>query len=184
MIRKSMELGFIILNPERDVSHLRHTWASVRRHYYGSEMVHILPKEADARDMKEHKELCPSTHRGGETEISMINKGFQKSKSEWCVIVKAGSQLRGDMNFRFATHMTDEKDIFFPIAVGTATDFIDASMNCLTINREFFKEIGDFAENTMWKSSEPDFNMFKMLWAGDALAKGGTFKAILGCYPR
>ena len=183
MIRKSIKLGFIILNPERDVSHLRYTWTSIRKHYGESEMIHILPKDADAIDMKEHKELCPSTHRGGETEISMINKGFKKSKSEWCVIVKAGSVVRESMQCKLATHMEDEKDIFFPVAVGTKTNFLDASMNCLTINREFFKEIGDFAENTMWKASEPDLNMFKMLWASDALSKGCRFKAVLGCYP-
>ena len=179
-----MELGFIILNPERDVSHLRNTWASVRRHYWGAEMIHILPKDADARDMKEHKELCPSTHRGGENEISMINMGFKKSKSEWCVIVRAGSMLRGGMEYKYATHKKDHKDIFFPIAVGTPDNFLDASMNGIAINREFFKEIGNFPDNVMWKASEPGLNIFKILWVDDALKKGCRFKAILGCYPR
>ncbi len=179
-----MELGFIIVNPEKDVSHLRTTWASVRRHYYGSDMVHILPKDADATDMKESKEFCKSTHRGGENEISMINMGFKKLKSEWCAIIRAGSIIRGGMEYKYATHMKSNKDIFFPIAVGTTSNFLDASMNGLTINREFFKKIGDFADNVMWKASEPDLNIFKILWADDARKAGATFKAVLGCYPR
>lgn len=172
------------MNPERDISHLRYTRASIRRYYYGSEMVHILPKEADAIDMKESKEFVKSTHRGGENEISMINKGFKKIKSEWGVIVKAGSMLRGSMDRKYANWLQDNKDIFFPIAVGTSFNFLEAPLNGVAINREFFKEVGDFADNTMWKANDLDNNIFKMLWIDDARKLGCRFKAILGCYPR
>lgn len=178
-----MELGFIIVNPERDVSHLRTTNASIGRHYNGSEIVHLLPKEADAQDMKESKQFVQNTWRGGENEISMINTGFKKLKSEWGVIVRAGTILRHGMGIKYANFLKDKKDIFFPVAVDSPYNFLDASLNGVTINTEFFKEVGPFPENTMWKASEPDLPFFKLLWAGDALEKGCTFKAILGCYP-
>lgn len=179
-----MNLGFIIVNPDKKISDLRHTWASIRRHNWGAEMIHILPKGADAKDMKESKELCKSTHRGGENDISMINMGFKKSKSEWCVVVKAGTAIRGGMQYKYGSQLKSEKDIFFPITVGTPTNFLDASMSGIAINREFFKEVGDFPDNEMWKASDPGFNLFKMLWVGDAMKLGCKFKAVLGCYPK
>lgn len=178
-----MKLGFIIVNPEKDVSHLRTTMSSIKRYYNNSEVVHILPKNADTQDIEESKIFCRSTYRGGDNEVKMINTGFRKFKGEWGTIIRAGSILREGMQYKYGTHLKDYKDIFYPITAGATTNFLDSSMNGLTINQNFFKKVGDFPENVMWKANNPEFNIFKVLWASDAQRLGCRFKAVLGCYP-
>jgi len=180
---KTINLGFIVINPEKNISHLHTTLVSVRSYYRNSEVVHILPQDADKQDIKESKAKFESTFKGGENEISMINTGFKKLKSDWGVIIRAGSMIRPNLHKKYGTHHKNYKDIFYPISISTNLSFLDTSLNGVAINKKFFKEVGNFPENKMWKSSDPDFNMFKILWTNDALNLGCKFKAVLGCQP-
>lgn len=178
-----MELGFIIVNSDKDVSHLHTTIAYINRYYFNSNIVHILPESADSLDLKESKKICNETYVGGNNEPSMINLGFSKLKSEWGVIIYAGSIVRSGMNYKYGAHLKNYKDIFYPITIRNFTNFIDAPINGTAINKKFFNEVGNFPENTMWKKNNPRFNLCKMLWAEDARQLGSKFKAVLGCFP-
>lgn len=173
-----MDVGIVILCPDRNIGGLRNTAGSVRCHTYDREFICVVPEDATASDMKEFKAVCP-THKGENTMTSLINVGMKKIKSEWAFMIFAGSRLQPTIEHRFSTLCTSEKDVIFPV-IDRKWQFMEASFNGVLMNKKFFAEVGDFPSVTMQKAGLNDFEFAKMLWALDAIEKGCTFKAIVG----
>ena len=177
-----MNIGYILINSEQNLSGLKPTISALTRYHLGdAEIVHVLPKDAD---LKKYKEICHNSYKGQNTVTSLINVGFKKLKSEWGMVLIVGSIVKARIYKKYELFNKSDKDIFYPL-VDHRYGFVDASINGLTINRAFFNEIGNFPENEMWKSEEAweanSFELCKLLWSMDAEEKGCIFKAILGC---
>lgn len=173
-----MDLGFIILCPDRNIAGLRNTLGSIRHHCYDRESIAVVGNDATAGDIKEFKEYC-TTYKAKDTITSLINTGMLKLRHEWGFIVFGGSRFQPYVERKVATFIKTEKDVLFPV-VDRRCDFVSGSFNGVLINRKFFEEIGEFPEATMVKDGMNDFEMAKMFWACDAIEKGVVFKGIVG----
>ena len=74
-----MDLGFIILCPDRNIGGLRSTLVSVKNNSYDREAIAVVGSNATATEIKEMKELCP-VHKSKETITSLINNKKKKIK--------------------------------------------------------------------------------------------------------
>ena len=181
----NLDIGYIIVNPDNNLSGLRISMSSIGKHHFGiPEIIQILPKGTNAADVKKHKEVCVDTFKGGDTITSLINTGFKKLKAEWGMVIFAGSVLKTNTAFRYEKFVTSDKDVFYPV-IGNKYNFVDGSTNGLAVNRKFFNEIGDFPENHMWKLDEDaninSFEICKFMWAEAAIERGCKFKGMIGC---
>jgi len=173
-----MDLGFIILCPDRNIGGLRNTLFSVNNNSYNREALAVVGSNATAAEIKEMKELCP-IHKGKETITSLINVGMKKLKHEWAFLVFAGSRLQPYVEKKLHFAQT-EKDILFPV-VDRRCDFVSGSFDGVLINTKFFQEIGDFPDITMLKEDGMnEFEMAKLFWCLAATNKQAVFKAIVG----
>jgi len=184
-----MDLGYIIINPEKNLTKLKVSVLSIRNsHTVGEpEIIHILPKDVSMADMKKFKESWPPTHKGGDTITSLINAGFDKIKSTWGMVVFAGANFKGRIQLKYSMFVDSEKDVLYPLVAGKY-NFVDATTNGLTMRKKFFQEIGNFPENYMWKLVEENeevitnsFDVCKLLWSFNAINKEAKFKAVIGC---
>lgn len=168
---KALKCGFVILCPEHTVGLLKSTVNSIKMRYEGLPVICATDNTANAADMKEMKEICP-TYKGKETFSSLINVGMKYAPAEWNFIICAGATVRWKMDEKFSFFVESEKDILFPIAENK-TNFVDATLNGLFINKKFWKEVGPMAD-------VGTFEVVKMMWALEAIEKGVKFKAIAG----
>lgn len=168
---KSLKCGFVILCPEHTIGLLKTTANSIKVRYPELPLIFATDDTATAADMKEMKEICP-TYKGKATFSSLINVGMRHAPAEWNFIVCAGATLRWKMDERFAYFVDSEKDILFPIAENK-TNFVDATLNGLFINKKTWKEVGEMAD-------VGTFEAIKLMWAIEAIDKGVKFKAIAG----
>lgn len=173
-----MDMGVIILCPDRNIAGLKNTLGSIKHHCYGRECIAIVPGDTPAADVKDMKELCP-THKGKGTITSLINTGMKKIKHDWAFIMFGGSRVQPYLERRFASFVKSEKDVLYPV-VDRKCNFVDGCFNGVLINTEFFKTVGDFPEVTIQKEGFNDFELAKLFWALDAIEKGGIFKGIVG----
>jgi len=181
----NLNVGYIIINPDKNPSGLRISNLSIVRHHIGDpEIIQIVPKNTSPMDVKKLKDQCPDTFKGGDTITSLINTGFKKLRSDWGMIVFAGTSVKTNLIAKYEGFGESNRDIFYPV-IERKFNFVDGSINGMTINKGFFTEIGDFPENHMWKLDEDthinSFDICKLIWASDAMEKGCKFKAILGC---
>ncbi len=173
-----MDIGFLILSPDRNVAGLRNTLGSIRQHSYNRESICVVGNDANAKDIKEMKEFCP-TYKGDSTITSLVNVGMSKLKQDWAFIVFGGSRLHMFIEKSWASFCKEESDVLYPIAEGKY-DFAEGSFNGVLLNKNFFKKVGNFPTETMQKEGMNDFEFAKLIWAYDAILHGATFKGIVG----
>jgi hypothetical protein len=173
-----MDVGFIILCPDRRIGGLKNTLGSIRCHSYNREAICVVGDDTTDEELKSFKQIC-ETHKGDNTITSLINTGMKKLRQEWACLLFSGSRIPSYIEWKFSSWIKDEKDVLFPV-VDRKHDFITGSLNGVVINRRFFEEVGNFPTVTMKKHGLNDFEFAKMFWAIDAIEKGCKFKAIVG----
>jgi hypothetical protein len=173
-----MDVGFVILCPDRNVGGLRNTLGSVTHHSYNRESICVVGEDATAAELKELKQHC-ETHKGANTITSLINVGMKKIKHEWAFIVFSGSRIQPYLERKIETFAKNDTDVLFPV-VDRKCNFIDGSFNGVLFNKKFFAKVGEFVTADMQKQGLNDFELAKMFWAVDAIGHGCTFKAIVG----
>jgi hypothetical protein len=173
-----MDVGFLILCPDRRIGGLRNTLGSIQSYCYDRDAVCVVGDDATAEDMREFKKVCP-THKGDGTITSLINLGMKKLKHEWAFILFGGSRVPQFIEKKIDYFATAETDVLFPV-IDRKWNFVDGSFNGVVMNTKFFKKVGDFPTVTMQKADLNDFELAKMLWAIDAIEQGVNFKAIVG----
>lgn len=173
-----MDVGFVILCPDRNIAGLKNTLGSIAYHSYDRESVAIVGSDVDATELKEMKQLCPA-HKGKNTITSLINLGISKLKHDWAFLLFSGSRIQPYIERKLEMFAKKENEILHPVHEGRY-DFVSTSMNGVVINTKFFKEVGDFPEISMMKQDMNDFELAKMFWCLAALEKKAMFKGIVG----
>lgn len=173
-----MDVGFLILCPDRNKGGLRNTTGSIRSYAWDRDMIAVVGNDATTADVKELKEFCP-THKGEDTITSLVNVGMKKLKNDWAFIMFSGSRIPVFLEKKIAMFALKDTDVLFPV-VDRKWDFISGSFNGVLINRKFFEKAGEFPTVDMQKQGVNDFEMAKMFWALGAMEQGVTFKAIVG----
>lgn len=186
--------GFIILNPEKNIAHLKTTVESLQKLNNDLPYVCIVPSNTPADSNTKMSEHC-KIHKGGATYSSMINTGLKKLTTPWQVIVFAGTWVNPYLENLIKFYLTDEKDILFPVLKTikpeqrlTRLNFSQGSLNGVVLHKSCLKTVGEFPERSFIESpmikDKPilnDLELIKLEWANMAMAKGYRFKAILGC---
>lgn len=173
-----MDVGFVILLPDRNVAALRNTLWSIESYGYKRESVCAVGNDVQDEELKNLKQYC-QTFKGDDTITSLINLGMKKLNQEWGFIMFGGSRIPQYIEKKFSYFCQKESDILFPV-VDRKMNFVEGSFNGVMINKKFFKEVGDFPTTDMQKQGYNDFEMAKMFWALDAIDHGATFKAMVG----
>jgi hypothetical protein len=175
-----MDVGFIILCPDKNIAGLKNSLNSILYNSYGRESIAIVGNNVNANDLKAFKEICP-THKGKDTITSLINLGMKKINHEWALLMFGGNRIRPYLERKIERFITSEKDVIFPVTITEQKyDFVSSSLNGVVINTKFFKEVGDFPEAPMIKEGMNDFEMAKLFWSVDAIENKAIFKGIVG----
>ncbi len=177
-LTSKQKFGFLILCPDKNVNGLKNTIKSFDQVYTDCPRICLVGNNVTADELKKMNEVC-ETHKGGETITSLINLGMKKTKVDWNVIVFAGSWVRPIIYKEFQLFVKNDKDILYHV-VDRKYNFCEASMNGIIINKNTFIEVGNFPTAPMEKANLNDIELIKLFWSMDAIAKGCTFKAILG----
>lgn len=173
-----LDLGFIILCPDRDAKGLRSTVSSMK--YCCCEYadpICMVDVSTTPKELKQMKEICP-TYKGKDTITSLINAGMKKVKKPWAFIMFSGSRIKTNLPKKLSMFVKSEKDILYPI-VNNKTAFSEASSNGILIHKDTFKEVGNFP-TSKGAAEMNDFEVSKLLWACKAIEAGCQFKAIAG----
>lgn len=173
-----MDVGFLILGPDRNVAGLINTVGSIRNQNHKNASVYVAGNDATDNDLQEFNTYC-SSYVGGNTITSLVNTGMEKMTCEWACIMFSGSRVPFDVERKWDSFCKAETDILYPI-VEKKYNFVDGTFNGVLINRNFFAKIGKFPDVTMKKTGLNDFEFIKLMWATDALKHGALFKGILG----
>jgi len=169
-----LDIGFIVLNPDRDFDGLRITTNTLCCANYDT--ICIVAKDTSPKETKPMKEICP-VYKGQDTITSLINAGMKKLKHKWGFIVFAGSRVKTNIHRKLPSFINSEKDIAFPIVNGKTT-FDEGSSDGILLNKEFFDSVGEFP--CIKRSEYNEFEVSKFLWSCKALEQGAVFKAIAG----
>lgn len=171
---------FTILCHDRNIGAVKTTCGSLKSNYPNNDRICIVPSDTNNNELGEFNLLCP-TYAGGNTWASLINLGMKKSTNNWNIFVIAGSWVCKSVLRKINMFCKDKKDVIFPI-VDMKMNFTEGSINGLCINKDTFKEVGDFITTPMVKSGVNEFEMVKLFWAIDAFEKGCKFKGIVGLH--
>lgn len=171
-----MDVGFLILCPDKNVLGLKNTLRSIESHSYERSSICLVGSNTSKEECLDINKLCKA-YKGGSTITSLINLGMKSISNEWAFIIFSGSRLPVYIEKKWSSFCKTDKDILFPV-VDRKWDFVDGSFNGVLINKKFFSEIGDFPD--IEKYDINDFAFSKLLWAYDALDFGANFKAIIG----
>jgi hypothetical protein len=170
------QFGFIILCPEQNTKALKSTVSSITTVYPDHPHIAVAPSTFSKEKIAELSQFCEIV-KGKDTITSLLNAGMKKTKSDWNIIVFAGSWLRTSF-YRIFKYAKNDKDILFPV-VNRLTNFIDGSMNGIVVHKRTFEEVGPMP-TIMHKDGGNDLELIKTFWSLDAMSKGCIFKAILG----
>lgn len=170
MINNSLDLGVIILCPDRKEVALKITASSARYNLYNRDIISIVGNDASPHDFKNFKEYCP-TYKGKNTIASLINTGFKRLEHEWGLLIFAGNRFSqfAEHKFNFARN---KKDIIFPVTERNC-NFLETPLDGLLVNKKTFDAIGNWPEKN-------DLNYSKLIWMASAQEYGCKFKAIVG----
>jgi hypothetical protein len=174
-----MDVGIVVLCPDRNPAALKNTVGSVRYSLYNRDCIAVVPKDTSPKEIQECKTHCENIYKGKETITSLVNVGMKRLKQEWGFVVFAGSRVMHFLERKWDTFVKSDKDILYPI-VDRKCNFVDGSFNGVLFNRKFYQEVGDIPDTPMEKPGLNDFEFAKLLWASDALNKGAIFKGIIG----
>ena len=170
--------GFIILCPDKNIAGLKNTLNSFENVYSDIPRICIVGNNATEDEVAKMNEVC-TTFKGLNTITSLINLGMKKTKSDWNVIIFAGSRVRPIVQKEFDLFVKSEKDILFHVVDGKYT-FCEGSMNGIIMHKRTFLEVGNFISSPITKVDMNEMEVVKLLWSLDAIEKGCVFKAILG----
>jgi hypothetical protein len=174
-----MDLGFIVLCPNKNIAGLRHSLCSIRNNSYNREALAVVANNVNATELKEMKELCP-THKGKDTIASMINAGMKKMKNEWAFLIFEGGRIQPYLEKKLVQFAKTQNDILFPV-FERGIDFVSGPFNGVLINTKFFEEVGCFPDISVFKEDGMnEFEMAKLFWCIEAIEKKAVFKAIVG----
>jgi hypothetical protein len=165
-------IGFVILCPECNLGGLKYTSTSIKFEFPKCKFITMVGKDApkdEILEMSKHSRII----RGGNTITSLIDKGVEEMKSEWCMIVTSGSMIRPNTIKKYNYFLRGQKDILFPV-MDRKYLFDEATINGILINRNTYKDIGELGDD------DPDIQRVKLAWASKALDKGCKFKGIVG----
>jgi hypothetical protein len=176
----NVNFGFIILSPEHNIGGLKNTMRSIEGNYKKTECVCVVPKEIKKEQIKEIKELC-DVYKGGLTLTSLINKGFEKTKCDWNILILEGSRVPKNFYKKYEIFIQKQEDILYPLIVEhdiygyvkhIYDKFYDCTINGICINKNFFNKVGKLSENPL--------EISRKFWALEAKEKMANFKTILG----
>lgn len=173
-----MDIGIIILCPDRNIGGLRNSVGSIQHHMYDRDILGVVGEDASPQEIKEMKQICP-IHKGENTITSLINVGMKKNKHDWGFIMFSGSRVPNYVEHKLIAFCKSDNEILFPV-IDKKWSFVEGSFNGVLINTKFFKKIGDFPCQTMQKQGMNDFELAKLFWAIDAIDQGCKFRAIVG----
>lgn len=173
-----MDLGFVILCPDRSTAGLKNSLGSIKLRSYQRDSICVVDKSSTTKDVKDLKDLCP-TYKGKDTITSLINTGMKKIKNEWVCMIFGGSRIPHNIEKKLSLFCKKDSDVIYPL-VENKYNFVDGSFNGVTINKNFFEKVGDFPDQKMKKDGLNDFELAKLLWADAAMEHGVVFKGILG----
>lgn len=177
-LTSKQSFGFVILCPDKNISGLKNTIDSFDAIYPDSPRICIVGNNVNNDEIAIMNKFCP-TFKGQNTITSLINFGMKKTKSDWNVIIFAGSRIRPIIQKEFDLFVKSEKDILFHVVDGKYT-FCEGSMNGIIIHKNTFLEVGNFISSPINKVEMNEMEVVKLLWSLDAIEKGCVFKAILG----
>jgi hypothetical protein len=173
-------LGFIILSTDSNIGGLKNTIRSIQNTVDDYSVISIVNKSIKSDQMKEMQQYC-DVYKGGNTITSLINKGFEKTKEEWNVVLMEGARVCKNLKLKYFKWITNEKNIIYPLIVDYNLNgypnkihntFYNCTLNGICINKYFFKEIGKLSENPL--------EISRTFWAMQAKQKGAEFKCVLG----
>jgi hypothetical protein len=170
--KKDIKISFAIICPDNSLSLLRTTVGSISQKYQNVPFICVTSNSANADEIASMKKMCP-TYKGKSTITSLINVAYRHAPTEWLILIFAGTAVQGRLDEKFGFFIGSEKDILYPIA-NNKTNFIDATLNGLMINKKLFKDIGPFLE-------DDELEFVKSEWACRAIENGCKFKAVIGC---
>jgi hypothetical protein len=173
-----MDVGFLILGPDRNIAGLINTLSSIKNQTLKEKSIFVVGDDANADDMKEFSNYCPS-FKGSKTITSLINTGMEFIKSEWACMVFAGSRIPYDIEKKWNSFCKSEVDVLYPL-VEKKYNFAEGTFNGVLINKRFFEKVGKFPTDTVPSFGLNDFEFAKLIWANNAVNHGVIFKGILG----
>ncbi len=168
---KPIDFGFVILCVDCNTPALRNTIRSIRNFYPNASCTAVIPNKTSKDEIKLMSEICPIL-KGKDTISSLINKGLDKSKSDWNFLIFSGTHIKPRFALKYQFFIENEKDILFPI-VDRKFDFVSGSMNGILMHKNAMSEIGKF-------DNADDIELVKLGWAISAIDKGYKFKALIG----
>lgn len=174
-----MDLGFIILCPDRNPGGLKNSVGSINHHSYKRDMICVVGNDANETDLKVLKPYCQIL-KGDETLTSLVNKGMKANKHDWAFIMFSGSRIPTFLERKLENFAKTDRDVLYPVLDFQRTDFISGSFNGVMIHSKLFKEVGDFPTFQAQKDGLNDFELAKTFWAMDAIDAGAKFKGIVG----
>jgi len=174
-----MDVGFILLCPDRKPSLVKNTVRSIKYNCRGKDYITIVPNDTTAKEIKEIKEYCPTVFKGKNTITSLTNIGMKRLKHEWGFVIFAGSRVQHSVLRKWDIFVDSEKNILYPLINGKY-NFVEGSFNGVLFNKSFFKEVGNFPSEPIESKNLNDFEIAKLLWSIDAINKGAIFKGIVG----
>lgn len=173
-----MDVGILILSPDRNPAGVRNSIGSIKLHSYNRESICVVGNDATAKDVKDMKAFCP-TYKGGRTITSLINTGMKKIKHEWAFVIFGGSRIQPFLERKWDSFCTSNEDVLYPLTE-KSYDFVGGSFNGVLMNSAFFKKVGDFPDVDMDLSGVNDFEYAKLLWMDKAISHDAKFKGIVG----
>lgn len=169
--RKQLKICFSILCPDNSKSLLQNTVNSIKSRYPSVPFYAVCDNQATSEDIAVLKKICP-IFKGKSTISSLINVGMRHATADWVFTIMAGTYMNWLMDEKFGFYIESERDVVYPISNGK-TNFIEATLNGLLINKKTFQEVGDFIE-------DGELEHIKSEWALKAIDHGCKFKAIMG----
>ena len=167
---KQMDISYVILCPDRKPKLLLATVRSIHN-YTNSLCIAVVPKGTPLSLTEEMKKIC-SVYRGGTTYTSLINSGTVKIKTEWAIIIFAGTTVKPNFLKKYSVFVENDNDIIYPITAGHI-DFVSGSLNGLLLPSASIKNVGKMPEIT-------NIDEAKLIWANEAMASGYKLKGLLG----
>ena len=168
---KQLDFGFVVVSPTNNLGLLKTTMNSLARSYGSRPCVTVVPGDVTGADLKDLR--CGPVVNNEGSLASQINAGIAKATwKEWCMVIQAGTWVRGLLDVKFSCFVESSKDILFPV-IDRITNFVDAGWSGVFIHKQAFKALGPFPDN------DPE-EWCKLLWVTEAIKQGYKFKGIVG----
>lgn len=169
--KKKIDFGFIILCPEETKRLLKSTTNLIKSRFPDSSFVCIVDSTTKDQELKEMNEFCP-TYCGKNSFTSFFNTGMKHTLKDWNIFIICGTTVNSKLDEKISMFIENSLDVLYPI-IDKQNNFIDATINGLTINKKAWNLVGNMAD-------VGDLELIKTLWAIKAIEKGIKFKGVVG----